>query len=75
MGIRLRKWASGVILAGFLLGIRGENLALWLCEDPEPVYIFNLKAESLPPEERILLQKGIQIANLPGLMKQLENYL
>lgn len=64
-----------LFLAAMMLGIREGNLALWVGEDPEPVYIFECRADLLPPADQILLRRGIWVEDTAELVKVLENYL
>lgn len=67
--------AIGALLMGFLLGIHDGRLALWADPDPEPVRVFSLLADALPPADRLLLQRGIRLESEQELYAALEDYL
>ena len=71
---RVRNWAAPLLLS-MLLGIHGENLALWVGDDPQPAVIFNCRADQLPPADQILLRRGIPVDTAAELVRALENYL
>ena len=75
MDKRTRRICTMVLLAGFLLGIRDGRLALWRDDDPHPVQIYDIRAESLPPADRLQLRRGIRIESREALWLLLENYL
>ena len=63
------------LILGFILGIRGGNIALWRSGSSEPLHIFPYRAEMLPPEARDALARGIPIEDLQQLEELAENYL
>ena len=75
MDKRTRRICTMVLLAGFLLGIRDGRLALWRDGDPHPVQIYDIRADSLPPADRLQLRRGIRIESREALWLLLENYL
>ena len=75
MDKRTRRICTMVLLAGFLLGIRAGRLALWRDDDPHPVQIYDIRADSLPPADRLQLRRGIRIESREALWLLLENYL
>ena len=75
MDKRTRRICTMVLLAGFLLGIRDGRLALWRDDDPHPVQIYDIRADSLPPADRLQLRRGIRIESREALWLLLENYL
>lgn len=64
-----------VLCAGFLLGIRGDRLTLWLEDDPEPIATFPCIVSSLPPADQCLLRRGIRAEDRQELAMLLEDYL
>ncbi len=64
-----------ILLAGFLLGIHEGRVALWNDHDPRPVQIYDIRADSLPPFERLQLQRGIGAQTREQVWELLENYL
>lgn len=75
MGKHWRKIGSLWLCLGFLLGIHSGRLALWQGDDPEPVHIFYVRAEELPPADQILLCRGLKAATVEELYALLEDYL
>ena len=63
------------IIFGFLLGVKGDYLALWSEDDPQPIHIFSCRISALPPADQILLRKGLQADSTQQLMQYLEDYL
>ena len=47
-----------ILLAGFLLGVRGGKVALWRDQDPRPVQIYDIRVDSLPLADREALEAG-----------------
>ena len=75
MDKRMRNFCTMALMAGFLLGIRGNRLALWRDDDPHPVQIYDIRADSLPPADRLQLRRGIRVESRESLWLLLENYL
>ena len=69
-----RQWYLTLIF-GFILGIRGGNIALWRDGAADPVRIFPYRAEMLPQEAQEALAGGIPIEDLSQLEELAENYL
>ena len=69
-----RQWYLTLIF-GFMLGIRGGNIALWREGLPDPVRVFPYRAEMLPREAQDALAAGIPIEDLSQLEELAENYL
>ena len=63
------------LMLTYILGLHGENIALWVENDPEPVRIFPCRAEMLPPEARSALERGVAVDSLEELEALAENYL
>lgn len=66
---------SGIFLFFMLLGIKDGYLALWGPEDPQPVRIFSVAVNTLPPADQLLLRRGIRVENSEELQALLEDYL
>lgn len=60
---------------GFLLGFHDGKLALWADGERRPEQIYDIRADSLPPADRLLLNKGIRVENREEVWQLLENYL
>ena len=75
MNKRVKKICTMVLLAGFLLGIHENRLTLWQDNDPRPVQVYDIRADSLPPADQIQLRRGIRVENRETLWLLLENYL
>ena len=63
------------LILSFILGIHGENIALWKPGQPEPVKVFPCQAAMLPEDARAALERGIEIDSLEQLEQLAENYL
>lgn len=66
---------SMLLLLALLLGIRDGYLALWREEDPQPIAIFQIRADTLPPADQILLKRGIRLEDKEALLAALEDFL
>ena len=55
------KQLAAVLLAGYLLGIRGGRVALWKRDDPKPLRIFPWSATMMPQKIRSALEQGIYV--------------
>ncbi len=75
MDKRMRTICTTILMAGFLLGIRGSRLALWRDGDPHPVQVYDIRADSLPPADQLQLRRGIPVSSREELWLLLENYL
>lgn len=70
-----RRIIPWMIAWGFLLGLHGDRVALWEdgCDRPEQVY--DIRAGSLPPADRLILGRGLRLESRQELWQVLENYL
>ena len=59
---------------GFLLGIRGEKVALWREGVSHPEQVYDIRADSLPPADQLQLRRGIRLENREQVWAVLENY-
>ena len=75
MNKRMRRICTKVLLAGFLLGIRGNRLTLWRDDDPHPVQIYDIRVSSLPPADQLQLRRGIRVESREEVWLLLENYM
>lgn len=66
---------SMLLLLALLLGIRDGYLALWREEDPQPIAIFQIRADTLPPADQILLKRGLRLEDKEALWAALEDFL
>ena len=66
---------SALFLFFMLLGTKNGYLALWHGEDPDPVRIFPVQIQTLPPADQLLLRRGIRVASRLELLTLLEDYL
>ena len=67
--------AAGVLALGFLLGIHEGQLTLWRDGETRPEQIYDIRADTLPPADRLMLERGIRIESRQELWELLENYL
>ena len=67
--------AALVVLGGFLLGIHEGKVTLWRDGNKHPEQVFDIRADSLPPADRLLLAHGIRVEGSEELWTILENYL
>ena len=70
-----KKICTLALLAGFLLGIRRNRLTLWQDDNPHPVQVYDIRADSLPPADQLQLRRGIRVETREALWLLLENYL
>ena len=75
MNRRMKTRAAMVLLAGFLLGLHDGRLTLWREGTVHPEQIYDIRGDSLPPADRLMLQRGIRVENREELWEILENYL
>lgn len=66
---------SLLLFLALLLGIRDGYLALWREEDPQPIARFDVRADSLPPADQLMLKRGIRIEDKQALLALLEDFL
>lgn len=59
----------------FLLGIHEGRLTLWRSDDPHPVQIYDIRADSLPPADQLMLRRGIRAETREELWVILENFM
>lgn len=70
------RFTMTALALNFLLGVKGDYLALWENDDPEPVEIFySCQVSRLPPADQILLHRGIKAEDQQALTAVLEDYL
>lgn len=72
---RLFKQAAMVLVLGFLLGVRDGRLTLWRDGTPQPEQVYDIRADSLPPADRLMLERGLRCESREELWQMLENYL
>lgn len=75
MSKHIQRIRALALAAGFLLGIHQGRLTLWHEGDPHPVQIYDIRADSLPPADRLELERGIRARDRQELWQILENYL
>ena len=75
MDKRIGRTCTLALVSGFLLGIHEGRLALWREEVPHPEQIYDIRVDTLPPADRLLLEKGIRAADRAEVWRFLENYL
>ena len=75
MNQRTKTHAAMLLLAGYLLGIRGGRLTLWREGETHPEQVYDIRVDSLPPADRLALRSGIRVENREELWEILENYL
>lgn len=69
------KQAAMVLALGFLLGIRDGKLTLWRDGIERPEQVYDIRADSLPPADQLLLERGLRCDSREELWQVLENYL
>ncbi len=67
--------AALVVLGGFLLGIHEGKVTLWRDGSSHPEQVFDIRADSLPPADRLRLTHGIRVEGSEELWTILENYI
>ena len=67
--------AALVVLGGFLLGIHEGKVTLWRDDSDHPEQVFDIRADSLPPADRLQLARGIHVEGSEELWTILENYI
>ena len=70
----VRNTLSWMLAFSFLLGIRGEKVALWREGETKPEQIYDIRADSLPPADQLQLRRGIRLENRVQVWAVLENY-
>ena len=63
------------LVFAFLLGIHRGNLALWEENTRNPIAVFPIRAELLPPADQRALKQGIRVESRQELHRLLEDYL
>jgi hypothetical protein len=72
---KLKHLAAMLALTGFVLGLHDGRLTLWREGSSHPEQIYDIREDSLPPADRLMLQRGIRIESRQELWEILENYL
>ena len=75
MNQRTKTHAAMLLLAGYLLGIRGGRLTLWREGETHPEQVYDIRVDTLPPADRLALRSGIRVESREELWEILENYL
>ena len=70
-----KQLLSMLLAFGFLLGLRNGRLALWRDGEPHPEQIYDIRADTLPPADRLRLRQGIRLESREEVWLLLENYL
>lgn len=60
---------------GFLLGVHDGKLTLWREGESHPEQVYDIRADTLPPADQVLLTRGIRVESRQELWQLLENYL
>lgn len=71
----IRNICTMALAMGFLLGIRDGKLTLWRDGQTHPEQVYDIRADSLPCADQLLLRRGIHVENREELWLLLENYL
>lgn len=71
----VRRAAAAMLLAGFLLGIRNGQVALWRGDDPEPVRVFPWYSSMLPGQIRSALENGLRIEEESDIGKLIQDMI
>lgn len=64
-----------ITLLGFLIGVHGGKIALWVGDDPQPAKVFPYSVSLLPEADREKLEKGIYCKDKEELYRLVEDYL
>lgn len=72
---RFTKQAAMVLALGFVLGVRDGRLTLWREGTEWPEQVYDIRADSLPPADRLMLERGLRCESREELWQVLENYL
>ena len=75
MKTRSKRLLTMLLACGFLLGVRNGKLALWRDGEPHPEQIYDIRADTLPPADRLRLRRGIHLESREEVWLLLENYL
>lgn len=75
MGYNWKTALSALVLSGFILGLRGGNLALLDGKTGKAIEVLPLAARMLPPADQESLAKGIPVSSPEALHRLLEDYL
>ena len=70
----IRNLLPMTLCFGFLLGIRGEKVALWRDGESHPEQVYDIRADTLPPADQLQLRRGIRLENREQVWAVLENY-
>ena len=70
----IRNFLSFFLSFGFLLGLRGERVALWREGESHPEQIYDIRADTLPPADCLQLRRGIRLESREDVWAVLENY-
>ena len=71
----MKRLLSTALLLGFLLGIHKGRLTLWRDGQTHPEQVYDIRADTLPPADRLQLRRGIRAETREELWLILENYL
>lgn len=72
---RHRSMLALTLCMGFLLGIHDGKLTLWREGESHPEQVYDIRVDTLPPADRVLLARGIRVEDRQALWQLLENYL
>ena len=75
MANRFFRMLCVALLCGFLLGIHDGRLTLWRDGESRPEQIYDIRVDTLPPADQLLLRSGIRVESREELWLILENYL
>ena len=75
MKTKSKRLLTMLLACGFLLGVRNGKLALWRDGEPHPEQIYDIRADTLPPADRLRLRRGIHLESREEVWLLLENYL
>ena len=63
-----------LLLPGFLLGIHRGKVTVWRDGSPRPEQVYDIRADTLPPADRLQLSRGIRAESREKVWLLLENY-
>lgn len=72
--MKIKRYLSYIMLAGFLVGIHNGRIAIWQGEDPQPKTVLPYPADLLPEADRVALEKGIRLDTREELIRFMEDH-
>lgn len=70
----MQQFLTALLLLGFLVGIHNGYVAVWKDEDPQPIYVSPISADTLPEKDRQALEQGLHFPTYQALTQAIEDY-